>query len=98
MKERKRKTLAVSAMSHIVAANVFVPAKKESRRESEQWNSLAGSAEALHNHLLGPPSGRKNGAQEGGIGCDMHIYIRTCRHFHMNEAMVLTRAAYTVPG
>lgn len=29
MKERKRKTLAVSAMSHIVAANVFVPAKKD---------------------------------------------------------------------
>lgn len=57
------------------------------------------SAESLHNHLPGSPNGRKkNGAQEVGIGCDVLIYIQTCRYFHMNKTVVLTRATYAVPG
>lgn len=60
-KEKKERTFGSNCLSHIMAVNVFC-ASEGCQEESVQRGSLARSvlsAEALRNHLPGPPNGRK---------------------------------------
>jgi len=60
-KEKKERTFGSNCLSHIMAVNVFC-ASEGCQKESVQRGSLARSvlsAEALRNHLPGPPNGRK---------------------------------------
>lgn len=100
-KRKKKKPLAVTAWITLWLWMCCVPVEKDARRNLYHEAALLVLCclqRLCVTTCLVVPMAEKNGAQEGGIGCDMHIYIWTCRCFRMNEGMVLTRAPYAVPG